>query len=228
MSQAVMGGHEGPADRLAVGGRTMSQGMFGGVAMVLGVVGLAISPQHPGAILYLDAIAQVALGAALIAFGTSLVATYGRLTARAEAATGMADTMSGTTGDMFIGTAVVVLGVLSLVRVAPAVLVPIDAILVGVGMLLTSMSAVRVAALENSLAAERSPLRLVGEELVFATASMRAVAGVASGVLGIIALGGGNEAVLTLAAAIAAGTAMLLATTSLSQRITGALFPRHA
>jgi hypothetical protein len=228
MSQAIMGGHEAPADRLAVGGRTMSQGMFGGVALVLGVVGLAIGPEHPGAVPYLDAIAQIALGAALIAFGTALVATYGRLTARMDAATGMAETMGGTTADMFIGTAVVVLGVLALVRVVPAVLVPVAAILVGVGMLLNSVASVRVVALENTLATERSPIRLVGEELVFATASMRAVAGIASGVLGIIALGGGNDTILTLAAAIAAGTAMLLASTSLSQRVAGALFPRHA
>jgi len=227
MSQAIMGGHEAPADRLAVGDRTMSQGMFGGAALVLGVVGLAIGQAHPGATFYLDAIAQIALGAALIVFGTALVATYGRLTARVEAAAGMAETMGGTTADMFIGTAVVVLGVLALVRVAPAVLISVDAILVGVGMLLNSTASVRVAALENSLATDRSPLRLVGEELVFATASVRAVAGVASAVLGIIALSGGNAEALTLAAAIAAGTAMLLASTSLSQRIAGALFPRH-
>jgi hypothetical protein len=47
MSQTVMGGQGAPAERLALGGRTASQGMFGGIALVLGIVGLAVANSIP-------------------------------------------------------------------------------------------------------------------------------------------------------------------------------------
>ncbi len=220
-----MDGH-GVPDRLALGGRTISQGMFGGIALVLGIVGLAILDMHPGVELYLDAIAQIALGLALIVFGMALAAGYGRLIARAEPAAVAGGAMAGPTADMFLGGGVVVLGILALLRIVPAVLIPIEVILVGVGLILNSAASVRAAVLETNLTADRSPVRRVAEELVFATASLRAVAGVAVGILGIIALTGADVAVLTLAAAIVAGGALLLASTSFNSRVAGTVLPR--
>lgn len=228
MSQAVIGGHEAPADRLALGGRTMSQGMFGGIALVLGIVGLAIAGTHPGAEAYLDAIAQISLGAALVVFGMALTMAYMRLVGRVEPVGGVGGTMTGTTADMFLGSAVVILGVLALLHIAPEILVPVSVILVGVGLLLNSMASVRAASLETDVAGEHSLARRVNEELVFATASVRAIAGVAVGILGIIGLTGANAMILTLAAAIVAGAAMLLASTSLSSRFVHTVIPRTA
>ncbi|MBV8457846.1 MAG: hypothetical protein JO122_14650, partial [Acetobacteraceae bacterium] len=111
---------------------------------------------------------------------------------------------------------------------APAVLVPVAVIVVGVGMILNSVAAVRAATLETDLIAERTPARRVSEELVFATASIRAVAGIAVGILGIIGLTCADALVLTLAAAIVAGAAMLLASTSLSGRFVHVVVPRTA
>ena len=71
MSQAVMGGHEIVTERMALGGRTASQGIFGIVAVILGIVGLAIATAHPVMPMYLDAIAAIALGLSLIVVGVA-------------------------------------------------------------------------------------------------------------------------------------------------------------
>jgi hypothetical protein len=233
MSQATTGGHGLPAERLALGGRTMSQGMFGGIALVLGIVGLAVLGNRPDPAMYLDAIAQLALGVALIVFGVALATAYARLIAGTEVANGIEGTATGTTGDMFLGAAVVILGVLALLRIATDVLIPVQVILVGLGLLLNSVSSVRVSTLEapalsGSDMAGRVVARRVNEELVWATAGVRVLAGVAVGILGIIALANGNAAVLTLSAAIVAGAAMLLASTTLSSRLIVSLSARTA
>jgi hypothetical protein len=233
MSQATTGGHGLPAERLALGGRTMSQGMFGGIALVLGIVGLAVLGNRPDPAMYLDAIAQLALGVALIVFGVALATAYARLIAGTEVANGIEGTATGTTGDMFLGAAVVILGVLALLRIAPDVLIPVQVILVGLGLLLNSVSSVRASTLEapalsGSDMAGRVVARRVNEELVWATAGVRVLAGVAVGILGIIALANGNAAVLTLSAAIVAGAAMLLASTTLISRLIVSLSARTA
>jgi hypothetical protein len=228
MSQALMGAHDTPGERFATSGRTMSQGMFGGIALVLGIVGLAILGSHYTAAVYLDAVAQISLGIALIVFGMALAMAYARLTARTQGAEAVAGTVAGTTGDMFLGGGAVILGVLAVLGVATAILVPVAVIVVGVGMMLNSAASVRAASLETNLTGERTPARRVSEELVFATASIRAVAGVAVSILGIIALTGANPLVLTLVAAIIAGAAMLLGSTSLSGRLIHTVVPRTA
>jgi hypothetical protein len=220
MSQAVMGGHEMPATRLALGGRTMSQGMFGGIALVLGIVGLAISGPHPDTVIYLDAVAQIALGAALIVFGMTLATAYVRLAATAETESA-GGSITGTTADMFIGGAVIILGVLSLLHIMSEVLVPVAVILVGMGLLLNGAASARAVVLEASISGDRSLARRIQEEMVFATVTARASAGIAVGVLGILALTGGSALVLTLSAAIVGGAAMLMASTSLSNRLVG-------
>ena len=225
MSQTIISGQEAPAERLALGGRTMSQGMFGGIALVLGIVGLAIAGNYPSAETYLDAIAQISLGLSLIVFGMALAMAYIRVVSNVESP----GTVTGTTADMFLGGAVVILGVLALVHIVPQILIPTAAIVVGVGLLLNSASSVRAATLETDVSAERTLVRRVNEELVFATASLRAVAGVSVVVLGILGLTiSADTMVLTLVAAIVAGAAMLLASTSLSSRFVRTMIPHTA
>ncbi|HEX5327634.1 MAG TPA: hypothetical protein VFW75_13260 [Acetobacteraceae bacterium] len=228
MSQAVMGAHgsdhELIAERQVLGGRTMSQGLFGIIAVILGIVGLAIAAVHPNVPMYLDAIAAIALGLSLIMVGTGFAAAYGRLVARVEGAAG--GQMMGTTVGMFLGGAVVILGILALLRVASPVLVPIQVILIGTGLILNSAASVRLATLEGDVAIDRTPARRVGEEMVFATASVRAIAGIAVGILGILGLVGTADAlVLTLAAMIVGGAALVLNSTSLSRRMIGVVIP---
>lgn len=228
MSQAVMGGHDWVADRQSLGGRTMSQGIFGLVAIILGIVGLAIASVHPEVPMYLDAIAAIALGLSLVAVGAALAAGYGRLAARVEGAMS-GQMMSGTTMDMFLGFAVVILGILSLLHIASPILVPVQVILIGAGLMLNSAASTRLATLEAEVAAPDRPIgRRVSEEMVYAAAGVRAIAGIAVVILGIIAVVSSAEVALslTLVAMIVAGAALLLNGTSLSSRMVGFLTPR--
>src|SRR5574340_970468 len=124
MSSAVMTGAEGMGERWAVGGRTMSQGLLGAVALILGVVGLAVAAGDKTVPMYLAAIAEIALGLSLIIVGISLSSAYAKLLARSETAAEAGGNLAGTTVDMFLGGAVVVLAVLSILHVASDVLVP--------------------------------------------------------------------------------------------------------
>jgi len=100
-------------------------------------------------------------------------------------------------------------------------------IVVGVGLIMSCGASIRLAMVEGELSADRSAARRIGEELALATASMRAIAGIAVLVMGIVALAGAYALVLTLAAMIVAGAAMLLNGTPLSSRMVGILVPRR-
>jgi hypothetical protein len=221
MSHAVMGGHDTPGGRLTFFGRTMSRSVFGGIALALGIVGLAIADKHPAAELYLDPIAQIALGIALIIFGAGLTTSYMRLASVIESATGTGATVTGATADMFVGGAVLILGMLALLHVAPTALVPVQVILVGIGILFNSGASVRAIMLEASVSDDRSMARRLSEELVFETAAVRAIAGLAVAILGILSLSGGDALSLTLSAAIVGGAALLLDSATLSNRLVG-------
>ena len=237
MSGAVLTGAEGAAERWSFGGRTMSQGLLGAIALILGVVGLAIATSDKSVPMYLAAIAEIALGLSLIIVGVSLSGAYARLLARSETAAEAGGNLAGTTVDMFLGGAVIVLAVLAILRVASEVLIPVAVIVIGVGLMLNSVASIRLANIESSVAPQQSLARRVAEEMVFATSSVRAVAGVAVLVLGILGVMGAGAIAATAAATavsglamdlalvamIIAGAALLLNSTSLSGRIVGAM-----
>ncbi|MGH7155609.1 MAG: hypothetical protein ACREF3_16900, partial [Acetobacteraceae bacterium] len=176
----------------------MSQGIFGLVAIVLGIIGLAIAATHPTVPMYLDAIAAIALGLSLVAVGVALAAGYGRLAARVEGAMS-GQMMGGTTMDMFLGFAVVILGILALLHIASPILVPVQVILIGAGLMLNSAASTRLASLEAEVVGAERPLgRRVSEEMVYATAGVRAIAGIAVIILGIVAVVSTAEAALVL------------------------------
>lgn len=223
MSSAVMSGAEGVPERYTLGSRTMSQGLFGGIAVVLGIVGLAIELAHPTVSMYLAAIAEIALGLSLIVVGTSLAAAYARLLARAEPTAGAAGGyMAGTTVDMFLGGAIVILAILAILKVASPVLIPIAVIVVGVGLFLNSLASIRLANLESTMVPATVARRVV-EEMVLATASVRAIGGIAVFVLGIIGLLGTVTMPLALVAMIVAGVVLVLNSTSLSGRFVSSM-----
>jgi hypothetical protein len=217
-------GHEGFAERQTFVDRsTMSQGLLGIAAIILGIVGLAIMHAHPNVPVYLAAIAVIILGISLMVAGTGFAVAYGRLAARMESAGGQ---MSGMSAGMLLGSSVVVLGILGILSVASEILVPIAVIVIGSGLILSSGASVRMATLEGDLATERTAARRVNEETVFATAAFRAIAGIAVVILGILGLSGGVALVLTLAAVIVAGAA--LNGPSVDSRVATFLVPRRA
>lgn len=221
MSSAVMSGTEGLPER-SVGTRTMSQGMFGGAAVILGIVGLAIATTHPTVPVFLAAIAEIALGLSLVVVGTALSVSYARLLSRTEGGAIAGGYMGGTTVDMFLGGAVVILGILAILGVASPVLIPVAVIAIGVGLLLNSLATVRMSNLESEAGTPTIARRVI-EEMVLATASVRAVAGVTVVVLGILGLTGVAALPLALVAMIVAGVALVLNSTSLSSRFVGSM-----
>jgi hypothetical protein len=226
MSEAVMGGGHGVfAERQTIVGRPMSQGLLGIATIILGIVGLAIGAAHPDVPVYLDAIAAIILGVSLVAAGAGFAVAYARLAARSEGTDAVQ--AGGINAGIFLGSSVVVLGILSVLRVAASALVPIAVIVVGVGLIMSGGASVRLAMLEGELEAERPVGRRVGEEMAFATASMRAIAGIAVVVLGIVALAGADALVVTLAAMIVAGAAMLMNGAPLSSRMVNILVRRR-
>ena len=225
MSQAVMGG--GYLERRSVGGRTMSEGVFGVIAIILGIVGLAFAASRADVMLYLDAVAGIALGVSLIAVGAALAASYGRVLSRVEGADASGGSMAGTSMDGFLGATVVILGILALLHIVPWVLIPVQVILIGAGMVFNGAASVRLANIEAEFTESRAAVRRVLEEVVFATASVRMVAGVAVMILGILSVVGTEQTILTLVAMLVAGTALLLNSTSLSSRMLGVLVPRQ-
>lgn len=221
MSSAVMSGAEGVPER-TVGSRTASQGVFGGAAIILGIVGLAIATTHPTVPVFLAAIAAIALGLSLIVIGTALSVSYARLLARTDGGGATASYMGGTTIDMFLGGAVVILAILAILGVVNEVLIPVAVIAIGTGLLLNSMATVRLSSLESAAGAQTVARRVV-EEMVLATAGVRAVAGVTVIILGILGVIGDVAIPLALVAMIVAGAALLLNSTSLSGRFMGSM-----
>ena len=159
----------------------------------------------------------------LILVGGALSGAYARLLVRTESTGEASGQLAGTTVDMFLGGAVVILAVLAILRVASEVLIPINIIIIGVGLILNSAASVRLAHLESAVATHQSIARRIAEEMVFATASIRAAAGVAVLVLGILGVMGTATLVLALVAMIVAGAALVLNSTQLSGRIVNAM-----
>lgn len=225
MSSTTIGAGALPERRTVVG-RPMTQGVFGIIAVVLGIVALAITKAHPTVPMYLGAIAEIALGLALMFIGAALSVSYARLVARASDADTAGGQIAGTTVGMFAGGAIIILGILALLQVASPILMAINAILIGTGLLWTSAAAVRMTTIEGDLMGERNMARRVTEETVFATASVGAMAGIAVAILGILAVVGFDAVALTVIAMIVAGMALVVGGSSFSSRVSSMLVPR--
>lgn len=207
--------------------RPVTQGVFGVIAIILGIIGLAIGKTEPTVAMYLDAIAAIALGLALIMVGSGIAASYGRLLAavtdESDSASGQ---VAGNTVGVFVGGAIIILSILALLKVTSPVLIAIDAILIGAGLLWASAASVRLAAVESDAAGDRGAAQRIGEEAVFASATSNAMAGIAVGILGILAVVGFDPATLTLIAMLVAGAALLIGGTSAGGRIGRSFGPR--
>lgn len=228
MSDSMTTAQSGEPKRRSVFGRGVSQGVFGGAAIILGIIGLAMPAAQSASAntavpTYLDAIAGLILGVTLVVMGIGLSAAYARLLAESASADDAGGQLGVTTAETFLGAAVIILGVLAILSVAASVLISVQIILVGVGLMLSGSASVRLAGLENAASGRPSIEQRVAEELAFATASVRMAAGVAVLVLGILGVIGTEPVKLTLVAMIVAGSALLINGSSLGNRIVGAM-----
>lgn len=157
----------------------------GGVAIiVLSIIGLA----RIGNVGPLPAISTIILGAAVIAEGGTILTEFSRLLGMSTGTTSVAEFSGGMTNEIVIGAAVLVLGVLSVLGVVPATLVPAAIIVAGALLLVGAanvqrMNSVKISALPTGEAAQA-----LLHSAISAATGFQVLAGIASIVLGILAL----------------------------------------
>lgn len=157
----------------------------GGVAViVLSIIGLA----RIGNVGPLPAISTIILGAALIAEGGTIATEFSRLMGMSMGGVGASEFSGGMTSEIVVGAAVLVLGVLSVLGVAPATLVPSAIIIAGALLLVGAanvqrMNSIKIAALPTAEGAQA-----LLQSAISTAAGFQVLAGIASVVLGILAL----------------------------------------
>jgi hypothetical protein len=191
----------------------------GGIgAIVLAIVALTgVLP------MYLTAIAAIALGVALVFEGLANVARYSQLFteegAMATARTTRVETGSGVTLELFCGAGGIVLGILALLHIAAMILLPVAAIVFGVGLIFSSGTRATLARhlVEGFHGHEFSTL--VAREAMQAVMVTEVCIGIGGAVLGILALIGNAPLILTEVAMLAFGCAVVLGGLALSGRM---------
>ncbi|MGH6887845.1 MAG: hypothetical protein ACREHF_01360 [Rhizomicrobium sp.] len=180
----------------------------GGVAIVvLSVIGLA----RIGNVGALPAISAIILGAALIAEGGTVATEFSRLMGMSAGATGVTEFAGGMTTEIIVGAAVLVLGVLSVLGVNPATLVPCAIIIAGALLLIGAanvqrMNSVKIAALPTGEGAQA-----LLQSAISTAAGFQVLAGIASIVLGILALSStAHVAVFTIVGLLVLGAAVTM------------------
>ncbi len=178
------------------------------VLAVLGLVGVAPS--------YMLTIAAIVIGGTLLINGLAVATEYSRL-AGGETRAAIAEIGGGVTMEVLCGITAVVLGVLSLLGIAPAVLMPIAAIVIGAGLALSASLPARIADLRfdaatTGLEAAR-PQGALGNGR-FGSGGLgsgtQLMIGLGTIVLGILALVGVVPAILTLVAFLTSAVALLM------------------
>jgi hypothetical protein len=195
---------------------SMVEGVGGVGAIVLAIVALTgVLP------LTLTSIAAIALGAAIVFEGLASMARFSRLLAEESEATrwARAEGEGGMSLELFCGAAGGVLGILSLIRIAPMILLPIAAIVFGVGLIFGSGARARLARqmLEGSHGYDF--MSLIAREAMQAARFVEIGIGIGGAVLGILALVGNSPLVLTQVAMLAFGAAVLIGGMAMSGRI---------
>lgn len=191
--------HEG----LAAGGSAV-EALAGLAAVVLSILGLAGNAIRPFA-----AVATIAVGVALL-FEAAAVASrvHGRYT-RAERT--LAKSSIG--ADSIAAVAAIALGVLSLLRIEVATLLPVAAIIVGAGLLLSS----------RAPTVEPEGGRGMTSRGLMAASAVHFLVGLGAVVLGIIGLLGNSPFVMTLIAMLSVGGALLVSGAAVGARTMSAL-----
>ena len=182
--------------------------LAGVLAIVVAIAGLAgASP------MYMAAIATIAVGFALLVQGSTILARWREAvhipgTERAE--------RLGLSTEMLGGLAAIVLGILVLAGVSPLTLLPVSALVVGVALLLGGPAQPEIA----EAAPAASPRRWhVTRNAVRTSAGVMVMAGLASVVLGVLALIDSGPIVgLALVAMLCTATALVMAGGTLAAR----------
>lgn len=195
---------------MLAGGSTLET-LGGLAAVVLSVVGFQQQP------IQMCAVATIAIGFALLSQGASLMARWRQTLRKLEhSKLERNELVEGVSTEVFGGTVGIVLGVLALFGVKPDVMLPVAAIVFGGSLLLGGAAQPDLV----YLAPERNPRYARATfAAIQASGGIMVLVGVASAVLGILALLDVGPAIqLTLVAMLGIGFALVLAGSALTAR----------
>ncbi len=195
---------------------TIAEGIAGGGAVVLSIVGL--SHIMPDLMLY---IATLAMGAALLLEGGAVSMRFSKLLKETHSARLLQETEFGVgvSAEFLGGVAGIVFGILSLAGIVPMTLIPIAALVFGATLILGSGATVRLNALDIEGSAVPDRVKRITHEAVTAAAGVQLLLGLAGVVLGILALIGTVPQVLCLAALLVVGISGFLDAAAITARM---------
>ena len=197
-----------------------TEALAGLAAVVLSIIGLAgIFSQE------LAAIGIIAVAAALLIEGGSIAARLYRSNARmGESDVDSAEVRGGLGAESLTAVAGIALGILALLRVDPAVLLPVSAIVLGVGLLFGSAAADRVNSPRFAGPVPPDTTGSVVRESVRMASGAHVLVGLAAIVLGIIGIASAASFVtFTLISVLCLGGALLLSGAAIGGRLVEAL-----
>ncbi len=210
------------AETAAYGG--LIDALGGIAAAVLAIIGLTgFDPQG------MAGIATIVFGAALVVQGGTILTEYTQIAS--QSVDGMPATSLGADGvsAMFlVGAGGIVLGVLALLNIAPTGLIAAAVIAYGSALLLSSSAVRQLYMMQGSLqslVAPRSGNELIAGQMATGSTGVQLMAGLASAVLGILAVAGNAPLLLSLAALLVLGVTVLLTGSTLSGLILSFMRP---
>lgn len=206
------------AKRVLVGG-ALVETISGVGAVTLAIIGLAgVVPTTMGAI------AVIAVGVGLLAEGGTLVAEYPAIMSRTRKR--FWDRVEFSTGfgaEVIAGIIAIVLGIMGLLGADPSVNLPSAAIVLGIGLVLTSAAISFINSLNlGALLEGHEEEEHTAHAALGAGMGVQVVLGFAVTVLGILALVGFAPGSLTLVAILVAGIAALMDGVAISSRVISA------
>jgi hypothetical protein len=219
MSSSYTESSSAPAEAAAYGGLADA---IGGIATVVLAI-LALAGVHREIIL---PIAVIVFGAALLIQGGTMLSEYASIIFPAGSTGATSEQFGvGSLSSLFlVGVAGIVLGILALLGIAPEILTAIAVIAFGSVLMLTSNAVRHLYMLQSSASrsgAPRAATELLAGEMASGSAGVQMLAGLASLVLGILALLGINHDILTLSALIVLGATVILTGSALSGLVIG-------
>ncbi len=210
------------AETAAYGG--LIDALGGIAAAVLAIIGMTgFDPQG------MAGIATIVFGAALVVQGGTILTEYTQIAS--QSVDGMPVTSLGAEGvsAMFlVGAGGIVLGVLALLDIAPTGLTAVAVIAYGSALLLSSSSVRQLYMMQGSLQSlvtPRSGNELIAGQMATGSTGVQLMAGLASAVLGILAVAGHAPLLLSLAALLVLGVTVLLTGSTLSGLILSFMRP---
>lgn len=217
----VMGENKVALETVSAG--SSIEAIAGAIAVVLTILALVdVLPQ------LLLTLAVIAVGAGLLVRGGTVAAEYSSLiSAASEGRLSQSQLGAGASAEVVAGAAGVVLGILALLGVAIEVLTSVAVITLGVGVVMNSVTNLRLNDLKIIRAGMRDTAYRVAREAVRVSSGSQLLIGLAAVTLGILALVGLLTTLLNQIAVLALGAGAVLAGTAIGGRAMTVLSGHH-